>query len=67
MKLQQITRKDGTQYYRVSGDNCEVPALVAFAKQKLGFKNFFYRVTQDTNYIVNEPKKRAVIQVWGRD
>ena len=67
MKLQKITRKDGTQYYRVSGDNAEVPALVAFAKQQLGFKNFFYRVTQDTNYIVNETRKRAVIQVWERD
>ena len=61
LKLELITRKDGTQYYRASGD-CEVPALVAFAEKQLG-RHVVYRVSKDTNYIVGETRKRAVIQV----
>ena len=61
LKLQLVTRKDGTQYYKASG-NCEVSALVAFAEQQLG-RHIVYRVSKDTNYIVGETRKRAVIQI----
>lgn len=61
LKLELVTRKDGTQYYRASGD-CEVPALVAFAEQQLG-RHVAYRVSKDTNYIAGETRKRAVIQI----
>ena len=61
LKLELVTRKDGTQYYKASGD-CEVSTLVAFAEKQLG-SNIVYRVSKDTNYIVGETRKRAVIQI----
>jgi hypothetical protein len=62
MQLKTVTRKDGSKYYRASG-NCTVAELVAFAQQQLSTKGFFYRVTRDTNYENGAKVKRAIINI----
>lgn len=62
MQIKTVTRKDGSKYYKASG-NCTVAQLVAYAQQQLGKQGFFYRVTRDTNNLNGVMVKEAIINI----
>ena len=63
MELKQITRKDGSKYYRVSG-NCGTAQLVAYAQQQLGRKGLFYRITRTNEHMAGVTSVRSIINVF---